>query len=111
MTLLAALLALVILSLSALGYLEVFHASARSVREAGEWTQLVARAESTMEGATLGDALQAQQGLPDSAGDDGYAHTVDVRQWRPGVREVIVTVRSPRGTAFTLRRLSREHRR
>jgi type II secretory pathway pseudopilin PulG len=52
MTLLEALLALVILGLSAVGYLDVYQASARSVRDAGEWTQVVALAESAMEGAT-----------------------------------------------------------
>ena len=60
MTLLEALIALVILGLSAIGYLDVFQSSARAVRDADEWTRTVSMAESTMEAATLGDALQAQ---------------------------------------------------
>lgn len=111
MTLLEALIALVILSLSAVGYLDVFQSSARSVRDAGEWTQVVALAESAMEGATLGDALQAEQGaLPDEWRASRYDQRVEIRPWRAGVNEVVVTVTAPRGTTFTLRRLVRERR-
>lgn len=111
MTLLEALLALVIIGLSAVGYLDVFQGSARSVRNAGEWTRMVALAESAMEGATLGDALQAQQGaLPDEDRAAGWGERIEVRPWRPGVNEIVVTVTAPRGTTFTLRRLARERR-
>lgn len=112
MTLLEALVALVIIGLSAVGYLDVFQSSARSVRDAGEWTRTVALAESAMEAATLGDALQAQAGaLPAEAREAGYRERVDVRPWRPGVYEIAVTVTAPRGTSFTLHRLMREQQR
>ena len=113
MTLLEALLALVILGLSAVGYLDVYQASARSVRDAGEWTQVVALAESAMEGATLGDALQAQEaqgGTRRSTQSSGFGQDVTMRPWRPGVNEIVVTITSPRGLTFTLRRLARERR-
>jgi Tfp pilus assembly protein PilV len=113
MTLLEALLALVILGVSAVGYLDVYQASARSVRDSAEWTQVVALAESAMEGATLGDALQAQQAMAGVDGGTraaGYTQAIAVRPWRDGVREIVVTVTSPRGTTFTLRRLARERR-
>ena len=111
MTLLEALVALVILSLAVVGYLDVFQSGARSVRDASEWTRTVALAESAMEGATLGDALQSQQGMaPDGARAAGYEERMEVRPWRPGVNEIVVTVTAPRGTTFTLRRLARERR-
>lgn len=111
MTLLEALVALVILGLSAVGYLDVFRSSSASVRDADEWGRVVAIAETAMEGATLGDAMQAQRGaLAPQDRADGFAERVEVVPWRPGVSQVIVTVTSPRGTRFTLRRLAREPR-
>ena len=112
MTLLEALIALVILGLSAIGYLDVFQSSARAVRDADEWTRTVSIAESTMEAATLGDALQAQNALAGRVSDatgavSGFQRRVEVRPWRAHVQEIVVTVTSPRGTTFTLRRLTR----
>ncbi len=100
---------MVILGLSAVGFLDLFQSSARSIRDADEWTRTVAIAESTMEAATLGDALQAQQaaGNGDSAGQSRFERRVEVRPWRNRVQEIVVTVTSPRGTIFTLRRLTR----
>ena len=51
MTLLEALVALVILGLSAIGYLEVFQGAAHAARATGEWLGAAAVAESTMEQA------------------------------------------------------------
>ena len=34
---------------------------------------------------------------------------IDVVPWRSGIDQVVVTVTSPRGTTFTLRRLTRQH--
>ncbi len=111
MTLLEALLALVILALSAVGYLDVFQGSARSVRSAAEWSRLVALAESRMEGATLGDGLQAQEARRRAGGsvdDAGYRQEVVVRPWRDGVNEIVVRITGPDGTSYELRRLARE---
>lgn len=111
MTLLEALLALVILGLSAVGYLDTYQSSARAVRDAGEWTRVVALAESAMEGATLGDAWQAQEGAGatrEASRVAGFGEVVTVRPWTPGVNEIVVTITSPRGVTFTLRRLARE---
>lgn len=108
MSLLEALVALVILGLTAAGYLDVFASGARSAGQAAEWDTLTSVAESTMEGAALGDALQAQQAW--AALPDGYARQVTVTPWRPGVSDVAVTVTSPRGTTFTVHRLMREAR-
>ncbi len=66
-----------------------------------------------MEGATLGDALQAQrarEGVDGVASDTGYRQQVEVQPWRDGVNEIVVRITSPRGTTYTLRRLARERR-
>jgi len=123
MTLLEALLALLILGLSAVGYLEVFRGSSRAVRDAAEWGRMVSTAEAGMEAATLGDALQAQAALEGDAqvGVDASAtrrggvelqRRVELRPWagREGIREIVVTVTSTDGRVFELRRLARERR-
>ena len=53
MTLLEALAALVILGTTAVGFLEVFHTTARVTRNAGDWAQVTAYAESVMERTKL----------------------------------------------------------
>ncbi|MEO6444474.1 MAG: type II secretion system protein [Gemmatimonadaceae bacterium] len=110
MTLLEALLALVILGLSAVGYLDVFQSSARAVQVTDEWTQAVSIAESAMEAATLGDALQAQGALGTSGRTEsitgGFQRRIAVQPWRGRVHEIVVVVTTPRGVTFTLRRLA-----
>lgn len=127
MTLLEAVIAVVILGLSAVGYLDIYRSSAAATRDAREWARLVATAETAMEGATLGDAVQARAGLPEAVAEavagpqrddaarerDGPAPMrahVEVRPWGEGVREIVVTVTSARGTRFVLHRLARERR-
>ncbi|MGQ0648793.1 MAG: type IV pilus modification PilV family protein [Gemmatimonadaceae bacterium] len=105
MSLLEALVALVILGLSVVGFLDVFQSGASSASRAADWAQTVAIAESAMEAATLGDALQAQQAI--GAADERFARRVDVRPYRNDLSEVIVTVTSPRGSTFELHRLLR----
>ncbi len=116
MTLLEAVIALVILGLSAVGYLDLYRSSAGAARDAGEWARVVAAAESAMEGASLGDAVQARAGMEGAGdertaateGDDALRTRVEVRPWGRGVQEVIVTVTSSRGVRFSLHRLARE---
>lgn len=105
MSLLEAFVSLVILGLTAAGYLDVFQSGASAAAQAAEWTHLVADAESAMEAAALGDALQAQQAI--DAPDEGYTRRVDVRPFNEDVSDVVVTVTSPRGTVFALHRLVR----
>ncbi|MCC6316756.1 MAG: type II secretion system protein [Gemmatimonadaceae bacterium] len=106
MTLLEAFVALVILGLAAVGYLDVFGSGARSAQQADDWQRLVAVAESAMEGAALGDARQAEEAL-DAGRSAGYAPRIAVQPWNADVSDVVVTVTSPRGTVFTLHRLVR----
>lgn len=107
MTLLESLAALVILGTTAVGFLEVFHTSARATRDAREWTQTVAYAESVME-ATKVEASLAAVTADAVEGQRGYVARVESRAWAPGVTEVIVVVTSPTGRKFELRRLERE---
>lgn len=105
MTLLEALVALLILGLSAVGYLDVFQGGARAVVAADDWTQTVAVADAALEAATLGDALQAQEALRGI--DTRWNPRVESRPFAPGLSEVVVTVTSPRGTSYVVHRLVR----
>jgi type IV secretory pathway TrbL component len=104
-TILEALLALVILGLSAVGYLDVFQGGARAVSAADDWTHTIQVAEAGMEAAALGDALQAQEAL--RGADARFSRNVQVRAYSRELNEIVVTVTSPRGVSFTLRRLVR----
>ena len=104
MTLLESLAALVILGTTAVGFLEVFHTTAHVTREATEWTQVTAYAESVMEETKVSGA--------DAALDAprGVSARVETRPWAPGVNEVTVVVTSADGRRLELRRLTRESR-
>jgi type II secretory pathway pseudopilin PulG len=97
-SLLEALVALVVLGLTGVGFLEAFQGATRSARNAREWSTGVAYAESVLEEATLGAP-------PGSDAPAGYRREVAVRPWRGGVDELAVTVTLPSGARFTLRRL------
>ena len=103
MTLLESLAALVILGTTAVGFLEVFHTTARVTREASEWARIAAYAESVMEGTKLeSPADAAATGAP-----AGTTATVETRPWAPGVTEVVVVVTTQVGRRLELRRLTR----
>jgi Tfp pilus assembly protein PilV len=106
MTLLESLAALVILGTSAVGFLEVFHATARVTRDAGEWAQVTAYAESLMERTKLADA---GGGVAANA-PRGVSARVETRQWAPGVTDVTVVVTTATGRRLELHRLTREPR-
>jgi type II secretory pathway pseudopilin PulG len=93
-SLLETLVALVILGLAGVGFLEAFQATSRSATDAEEWVEAVAAAEAAME--------QTKLGLAPTEGP-----RVDVRPWpgAAGVELVTVTVALPDGGAFVLRRL------
>ena len=105
MTLLETMVALVILGLAAVGFLELFQGGARSTRDAEAWTRAVAFAESGMEAALIGGDVRREA--------EGQSHfrdlsrRIDATPWRSGVEEIRVTVTGLNGTVFTLRRLQR----
>jgi type II secretory pathway pseudopilin PulG len=113
-TLLEALAALVILGVSAVGYLELFHGAGRSVRDADEWTQAASVAASALDAATLGAATLSAPAVdvaPPSP-PPGYTHRLERRAWlvNPQVTELVVTVTTPTGASMTVHRLARTRR-
>jgi len=104
MTLLEALVAVVILGLSAVGYLQVFQGSARSVGIAEQWNRAAAVAESYMESELLSrrDGVVAPPSVV-----DGITADVQVTPWRGRLRDVMVTVSLPDGRTLTVHRLVR----
>lgn len=104
MTLLESLAALVILGTTAVGFLEVFHATARATRDAGEWTRVTTHAESVMEQTKL----ESGGGAPPIEAADDLSTRIEQRAWAPGVTEVIVVVTTRDGRRLELRRLTRD---
>jgi len=105
MTLLETMVALVILGLSAVGFLELFQRGARSTRDAEAWTRAVAFAESGMEAALIGGDVRREAEGQSQVGD--LSRRIHVAPWQLGVDEIRVTVTGPHGAVFTLRRLQR----
>jgi type II secretory pathway pseudopilin PulG len=95
-TLLETLVALVILGLAGVGFLEAFQATSRSSADAAAWVEAVGAAEAAMEETKLGTPPMSDA-------------RVDVRPWpgAAGVELVTVTVALPDGGSFVLRRLVR----
>jgi type II secretory pathway pseudopilin PulG len=95
-SLLETMVAIVILGLVGVGFLQTFQATSRSTRDAEAWVRAVSAAEAAMEETKLGVAPAA-----------GAA--VEVRPWpgAPGVDVVTVTVALPDGGSFVLQRLAR----
>jgi type II secretory pathway pseudopilin PulG len=103
MTLLEAMVALVILGLSAIGFLDVFQTASRSAVDAVSYTQAVAYAEEGIEAASLGGA--ARRAADVTTLPDGFTRSIDVRPWRGRVEDVAVTVTFPRGGKVVVHRL------
>ena len=104
MTLLEALVALVILGLTGVGFLEAFQGAGRAARNAAAWSTAVAYAEAGMEQAVLGAPFQPSA---DADSLPGFRREVAVRPWRGAVDEVTVTVTLPSGARMSLHRLVR----
>ena len=103
MTLLESLAALVILGTTAVGFLEVFHTTARATRNASEWAHVTELAESVMEQTKVEEPTQ---GVAVEA-PDGIVARIETRPFAPGVTEVIVLATSASGRRLELRRLTR----
>jgi prepilin-type N-terminal cleavage/methylation domain-containing protein len=102
MTLLEVMLALVILGLVGLGYLELVHQSHRLIGDSRRWSQAVGYAEDAMEGIKL-RGIPTHPVLEDLPG--GFRRQVSAALWRPGLTAVEVTVTLPGGGQFDLNRL------
>ncbi len=100
MTLLESVVALVILGLAAVGFLELFQRVSVATRDTAGWSRAVAVAELSMERAVL---------RAEAANDSisGMRRRIEIRPFGAGLREVIVTidVPPPSGAQVVLHRL------
>lgn len=104
LTLLETMVALVILGLVVLGYLQVFGASARAAENARTWSRAVTYAETGMELAKLDLDEALRRGRESLEG--GYERWITAEPQGPGLALVTVTVVFPDGGRFTLNRLA-----
>lgn len=98
MTLLESVVALVIVGLAAVGFLNLFEGDARLPRAASEWTAAVSYAEEGMELAKLGQSRTL-------ASSSGFSRRVERRVYAAHVDEIRVIVTMGDGRIFELRRL------
>jgi prepilin-type N-terminal cleavage/methylation domain-containing protein len=102
LTLLEVLVALVILSLVGMAYLDLFHQSHRITADSRQWSAAVGYAEDAMERVKL-QGVPAQPTVDDLPG--GFKRQISARLWKPGLTVVEVTVALPGGGKFDLDRL------
>jgi prepilin-type N-terminal cleavage/methylation domain-containing protein len=102
LTLLEVLVALVILSLVGLSYLELFHQSHRIADDSRKWSIAVGYAEDAIERVKL-QGVPAHPVLEDLPA--GFKRQISARLWRPGLTVVEVSVTLPGGGQFDLDRL------
>src|SRR5438094_2766780 len=98
LTLLEVMVALVVLSLVALGYLQLFQGSHRLVAAAREWSQAVEYAEDASERTKLGGPSLLE--VPAESLPGGFRREITHRPWQPGLTLVTVTVFLPGGGRF-----------
>jgi prepilin-type N-terminal cleavage/methylation domain-containing protein len=103
LTLLEVLVALVILSMVVVGYLELFHGGHALVLRSREWSAAVGYAVDGMEQAKLAPGLpqdERRAALP-----NGFQREIVTRAWQPGLELLTVTVLLPSGGHFDVYRL------
>jgi prepilin-type N-terminal cleavage/methylation domain-containing protein len=106
LALLEVMVALVILSLVATGYLQLLHASHALVARSREQAQAVSYAAAGMERAKL-DPPSMDPNPPELL-PGGFRREVAASHWRPGFALLTVTVFLPDGGRFELARLFQE---
>jgi len=104
LTLLEVMVALVVLTLVGLSYLELFDQGHRVATRTRRWTDAITYAQDAMETAKLGGVLptEAPERLP-----GGFRRRITRRPWQGGYTLVTVTVFLPDGSRFDLDRLTR----
>ena len=105
LTLLETMVALVILGLVVVGYLELFGGALRGADNSRVWSQAVAYAEDGMERAKLEPARFRATG-PEALGG-GFARRVETTPWDDGLVRITVVVTLPGGGSYELDRLAR----
>jgi prepilin-type N-terminal cleavage/methylation domain-containing protein len=102
-TLLETMVALVILALVVLAYLELFGTTARATGAAAAWSRAVAYAEDGVERAKLDRGGTASPGVETLPG--GFERRVEVAPWGDGLQVVTVAVALPAGGQYEVSRL------
>jgi type II secretory pathway pseudopilin PulG len=105
MTLLESVIALVILSLTAVGVLGIFQQTSRAADDARAWTAATSYLEEGMETVKLGEWTTSS--LTASSLPPGYARHFERRPGPNGLTDVAVTVSIPGGAALTVHRFVR----
>jgi len=103
MTLLETVVALVILSLSAIGVLGIFQQANRAAVDAQVWSVATSYAEQGVEAAKIGPAALRELDAPQLPA--GYARRIDVRPGVHGLADLSVTVTVPGGASMVVHRL------
>lgn len=103
MTLLETVVALVILSLSAIGVLGIFQQANRAAVDAQAWSVATSYAEEGVEAAKIGPAALRELDTPRLRA--GFARRLDVRPAVHGLADVSVTVTVPGGASLVVHRL------
>lgn len=103
LTLLETMVALTILGLAVVGFLELFAATARSTDDLDLWSSAVAYAENGVELLKLDVNYRATSPIESLPG--GFQRSVEVRPWEPGLQIATVTVRFPDGRTYAVNRL------
>jgi prepilin-type N-terminal cleavage/methylation domain-containing protein len=104
-TLLEAMVALVILGLVSVGFLDLFASALRAAHDARLWSQAVAYAEDAM-GRVKIEPGWVLSSAPEPL-DGGFERHVETRPWRDGLLRVTVVVSLPGGGSYDLDRLVR----
>jgi prepilin-type N-terminal cleavage/methylation domain-containing protein len=102
-TLLEAMVALVILGLVVVGFLQLFAATLRSARNTAAWTAAVAYAAEGMEQAKLDLGAALARGREPL--DGGFVRQLQAQPAGSGLRLISVTVLFPGGGSYTVHRL------
>ena len=102
-TLLEAMVALVILGLVVMAYLELFGTTARATSGAEAWSRAVAYAEDGVERTKLDRGDTASPGVEALPG--GFERRVEVAPWGDGLQMVTVAVGLPAGGHYEVSRL------
>lgn len=105
MALLEVMVALVILGLVVVGYLEVFGGAFRSAATAQTWSQAVAYATDGMERAKLEGSAALIRTVPPERLPGGFERHVETARWDSRLTRLSVVVTLPGGGRYVLERL------
>ena len=107
LTLLETMVALVILGVVVVSYLEVFGGALRVAHDARTWSQAVAYAEDGMEELKLAPAGAAAALSAPERLAGGFERRVETRKWADGLVHVTILLTLPGGSRYALEQLVR----